>query len=98
MHLAHAIPQVAREHHDLGHDHFGHAARVREGRVEHRDAVALGAREIHLVRADAKAAEGQQPPSAGEDAIGHAGLAADAEDVHVLDTARELFLAERARE
>ena len=99
VHLADAVAEVAREHHDLGHDELGHAARVRERRVEDRDSAAVRAREIDLVGADAEAADA----SAAVRAFARtrsviARLAADADHVNVLDARCELVLAEGARE
>ena len=57
MELRRLLEEPAEEAHHLGHRHLGDAARVREGRVEDRDALRLRGGKVHLVRADAEAAD-----------------------------------------
>jgi hypothetical protein len=72
------------KHDDLGDGQFGDAARVRERRVEHRDAAARGRVEVDLVRADREAPDRKQLVGAFENRARQLRARADAEDVHAL--------------
>jgi len=95
VHRGRAIADLARQPHDVPEDQLGDAARVREGRVEHRNPLGLSVREGDLVRADAEASDGEEAIARVDDLLRHLRLAADAEDVQVLDLGDELVLRQR---
>ena len=65
------------------------------GRVEHRHAALVGGGQLHLVGADAEAAQREQALGLGQRGGGHLRLAADAQHVHVGDALLQLGLGER---
>jgi hypothetical protein len=76
------LRDAAHQHHDLGEHQLGDAARVGEGRVEHRDAAARRGGQVDLVGADAEAADRDQPGRRLEHRRSvELGARADAEDV-----------------
>ena len=77
-----AAGDAPQQHDDLPDHQLGHAAGVGERRVEDRDAVAAGGGEVHLVSADAEAADQHQPVGGGEYLGGELGARADAENVN----------------
>jgi hypothetical protein len=85
---------AAQQQHHLGHHQFGDAARIRERRVEHRDAALLGCRQIHLVGADAEAAHGDQAWRLLEHPGGQLGPRADAEDVRIGESRQQALLGQ----
>ncbi len=62
-----AARDAAQQHDDLGQHQFGDAAGVGERRVEDRNAAVLRGVEIHLVGADAEAADADQARGVFED-------------------------------
>mmetsp|Transcript_37283 Transcript_37283/g.96310 ORF Transcript_37283/g.96310 Transcript_37283/m.96310 type:complete len:475 (-) Transcript_37283:71-1495(-) len=98
VHGRSALADLARQPDDVADDEFGDAPGVREGRVENRDALLLRRRQVHLVSADAEAGNCQQPVARLDHLLGDLGLAADAQDVQVLDLLEELGLGERRLE
>ena len=74
---------AAHQQHDFGQHQLGHAAGVRERRVEDRDAAILRGFQIHLVGADAKAADGGEVARRFEHAARQLCGGADADDVSV---------------
>jgi hypothetical protein len=94
VHLAHAVAELARQHHDLRDDHLGDAAGVAEGRVEDRPPEVVRRRERHLVGADAEAPHGHELRARGEHARRDLRLAADAEHLHAAQALDEGVFAE----
>mmetsp|Transcript_2767 Transcript_2767/g.7745 ORF Transcript_2767/g.7745 Transcript_2767/m.7745 type:complete len:439 (-) Transcript_2767:31-1347(-) len=95
MHGGRAVADLAGQADDVPDDELRHAAGVREGGVEDRDALRLRGLQIDLVGADAEAAHRQHLVHRRDDLRGDLGLAADAEDVQALDLLEELGLGER---
>ena len=77
------LRDAAHQHDRFGDDQFGHAAGIGVGRVEHRDAGALGGGQVDLVGADAERADGDQLAGVGQRVGIQAGARADADDVRL---------------
>jgi hypothetical protein len=56
VHLVASVSELTRKGDDLTNDQFGDRPGIREGGVEHADAVASGIFEVDLISADAEAA------------------------------------------
>lgn len=83
MHLHGTVSELARQDDDLRNDQLGNASRIREGRVEDGDTLLRGILEVHLVRADTKAANNQQVLRLLENLFSELRLGADSNDVDI---------------
>jgi hypothetical protein len=88
---------AAHQQNDLGQHQFGHAPRVGEGSVEHGNATRLRAVEIHLVGADAEAADADEPGRRRNNFRRQLRRRADAHEVGVADGFAQLRLWKRFR-
>ena len=85
-----ACRNAAHQQNDFGQHQLGHAAGIRERRVEDRDAAVLRRRQIHLVGADAEASDGDEVPRGFEHVVRQLRGGADADDVSVANGLDEL--------
>jgi hypothetical protein len=60
VHLVGAVAKLTGESDYLSYNQFGHASRVREGRVKDGDALSSRIGQIDLVRANTEAADDQE--------------------------------------
>ena len=94
MHALRLIHQLARQGDHLTQHELGDAACVAERSVED-DHATLGRRlESHLVRANAKTTDREQPAPRVDDLWSDARFAADAEQMNVFDLVAQLALTE----
>ncbi len=89
------LRDAAHQQDRFGDHQFGHAAGIGIGRVEHRDAQRLGRIQIHLVGADAEAADADQALGFGQHFGVELGARADADEVGLGDASLQLVLGQR---
>ncbi len=85
----------AQQDDDLADHEFGHAARIGERRVEHRNAAPARGVEVDLVGADAETSDRDQAVGGGENIGSDLGARTDAEQMHALDGLLERIAFER---
>ena len=90
------LRNAAEQHEVLAGDKLGYASGVGERSVEHRDAVAGRGLEIHLVGADAEAADGAELLGGVKHVIGKMSAGTDADEMNILDLLDELIVIKRA--
>mmetsp|Transcript_60942 Transcript_60942/g.172308 ORF Transcript_60942/g.172308 Transcript_60942/m.172308 type:complete len:456 (-) Transcript_60942:8-1375(-) len=95
VHRSSAVSDLPRQTHDVADDELCHAARVREGRVEHGDAIVLCSLQVDLIGADTEAGHRQELVAGFDDLLRDLRLAADAQDVQALDLHQQLLLRQR---
>ncbi len=89
------LRDAAQQHDGFGDHQLGHAARVGVGGVEDRHAQPARGAQIHLVGADAEAADGNQPFSLLKYAVGKVRARADAHDMGIRNARFEFGFRQR---
>ena len=84
------LRDAACQQHCLRHHQFGHAAGIGVGRIEYRNAGLFGSLQIHLIGADAEAANRQQALGIGQDLGAELGARTQAHDMRLTDARLQL--------
>ena len=95
LHVVCVGGDASHQAYDVADHQFHHGTRVRIWCIEYSDAVLGGMVQVHLVRADAEAADGGQCGACIDDRSGHRGLGTYAKHVDTLERVDEFPFRER---